>query len=58
MAVSFLLRGGAIPAMIGLIGQTRSFATGFIILGGMLLGGAILAGYLKLTKDWRLRFKR
>lgn len=51
MAVSFLLGGGAIPAMIGLIGQTRSFATGFIIFGGMLLGGAILAGYLKLTKD-------
>jgi len=37
--------------MIGFIGQTRSFATGFIILGAMLLGGAILAGYLKLTKD-------
>ncbi len=51
MAVSFLLGGGAIPAMIGLIGQTISFATAFIILGGMLLGGAILAGYLKLTKD-------
>jgi len=51
MPVSFLLGGGAIPAMIGLIGQTKSFATGFIILGGMLLGGVILAGYLKLTKD-------
>jgi hypothetical protein len=51
MPVSFLLGGGAISAMIGLIGQTRSFATGFIILRGMLLGGAILAGYLKLTKD-------
>jgi len=51
MPVSFLLGGGAIPAMLGLIGQTRSFATGFIILGGMLLGGAILAGYLKLTEN-------
>ena len=49
--VSFLIGGGAIPAMIGLIGQTRSFSTGFIILGTMLLGGALLAGHLKWTKD-------
>ena len=48
--VSFLLGGGAIPAMIGVIGQVRSFSTGFIILGGMLLGGAILVGYLKFAK--------
>jgi len=47
--VSFLLGGGAIPAMIGAIGQARSFSTGFIILGGMLLGGTILVGYLKLA---------
>ena len=48
--VSFLLGGGAIPAMIGVIGQVRSFSTGFIILGGMLLGGAILVRYLKFAK--------
>jgi hypothetical protein len=36
--------------MIGVIGQVRSFSTGFIILGGMLLGGAILVGYLKFAK--------
>ncbi len=51
MPVSFLLGGGAVPAMIGAIGQVRSFSTGFIILGGMLLGGAILVGYLKFTKS-------
>jgi NNP family nitrate/nitrite transporter-like MFS transporter len=51
MPVSFLLGGGVIPAMIGLLGQTRSFSTGFIILGGILLGGAIFVGYLKLAKD-------
>jgi NNP family nitrate/nitrite transporter-like MFS transporter len=49
MPVSFLLGGGAIPAMIGVIGQVRSFSTGFIILGGMLLGGAILVGYLRFA---------
>ena len=51
MPVSFLLGGGAIPAMIGIIGQARSFSTGFIILGGILLGGSILVGYVEFAKD-------
>ena len=51
MPISFLLGGGAIPAMIGLIGQVRSFSAGFIILGGILLGGAILVRYLKFAKN-------
>jgi len=51
MPVSFLLGGGAIPAMIGLIGQARSFSMGFLILGGILLGGAILVRYLRFAKD-------
>jgi MFS transporter, NNP family, nitrate/nitrite transporter len=51
MPVGFLLGGGAIPTMIGIIGETRSFSMGFIILGGILLGGAILVRYLKFAKD-------
>jgi NNP family nitrate/nitrite transporter-like MFS transporter len=51
MPVSFLLGGGAVPAMVGAIGQVRSFSTGFIALGGMLLGGAVLVGYLKFAKS-------
>jgi NNP family nitrate/nitrite transporter-like MFS transporter len=51
MPVSFLLGGGAIPAMIGFIGEVRSFSIGFIILGGILFGGAILVQYLKFDKD-------
>jgi NNP family nitrate/nitrite transporter-like MFS transporter len=49
--ISFLLGGGAIPAMIGFIGEVRSFSIGFIILGGILFGGAILVRYLKFAKD-------
>jgi len=49
--VSFLLGGGAVPAMVGAIGQVISFSTGFIILGTMLLGGAFLVGYLKFAKS-------
>ena len=51
MPVGFLLGGGAIPTMIGIIGEARSFSMGFIILGGILLGGAILVRYLKFAKD-------
>jgi NNP family nitrate/nitrite transporter-like MFS transporter len=51
MPVGFLLGGGAIPAMIGFIGEVRSFSIGFIILGGILFGGAILVRYLKFAKD-------
>ncbi len=51
MPISFLLGGGAIPAMIGFIGEVKSFSIGFIILGGILFGGAILVRYLKFTKD-------
>jgi len=51
MPVSFLIGGGAIPAMLGTIGEVKSFSTGFIILGGMLLVGVLLARSLKLTKD-------
>jgi NNP family nitrate/nitrite transporter-like MFS transporter len=51
MPVSFLFGGGAIPAMIGFIGEVRSFSIGFIILGGILFGGAILVRYLKFAKD-------
>jgi NNP family nitrate/nitrite transporter-like MFS transporter len=48
--VSFLIGGGAIPAMLGAIGEIRSFSAGFIILGGILLLGVLLAGSLNLTK--------
>jgi NNP family nitrate/nitrite transporter-like MFS transporter len=51
MPVSFLLGGGAVPAIIGLVGQIRSFSTGFTLLGGILLGGTILIRYLKFAED-------
>jgi NNP family nitrate/nitrite transporter-like MFS transporter len=49
--VSFLLGGGAIPAMIGFIGEVWSFSAGFIIFGGILLGGMFLVRYLKFAED-------
>jgi len=49
--ISFFIGGGAIPAGLGLIGEMGSFSLGFILLGGLLFGGVILARYLKLTDD-------
>jgi len=51
MPVSFLIGGGVIPAMIGVVGQTRSFSSGFMILGGVLAGGAFLVRYLTFAED-------
>jgi len=51
MPVGFLIGGGVIPAMIGVVGQARSFSWGFMILGGILAGGALLVRYLKFAED-------
>ncbi|MGZ3612297.1 MAG: MFS transporter [Thermodesulfobacteriota bacterium] len=51
MPVGFLIGGGMIPAMIGVVGQARSFSSGFMILGGVLAGGALLVRYLKFAED-------
>ncbi len=51
MPVGFLIGGGVIPAMMGVVGQARSFSWGFMILGGILAGGALLVRYLKFAED-------
>jgi NNP family nitrate/nitrite transporter-like MFS transporter len=51
MPVGFLIGGGVIPAMIGVVGQARSFSSGFMILGGVLAGGAFLVRYLKFAEN-------
>jgi NNP family nitrate/nitrite transporter-like MFS transporter len=51
MPVGFLIGGGVIPAMLGVVGQVRSFSWGFMILGGTLAGGALLVRYLKFADD-------
>jgi predicted MFS family arabinose efflux permease len=44
----FLIGGGAIPTFIGAMGDSGSFATGFIITGALIASGALLALLLKL----------
>jgi NNP family nitrate/nitrite transporter-like MFS transporter len=49
--VGFLLGGGVIAAGIGIMGEMGSFSLGFILFGGILLLGFLLARSLKFTKD-------
>jgi len=49
--VGFLLGDGVIAAGIGIMGQMGSFSLGFILFGGILLLGVLLARSLRFTKD-------
>jgi len=51
--MAFLMGGGAAPAMIGLIGDLRSFGWGIALVGGLILTGSILSGHLKLQHRTR-----
>ena len=49
--LAFLFGGGAIPAMIGLVGDLGSFKWGFGLVGVLILMGGLLPGYLKFYAD-------
>ncbi|KPJ77119.1 MAG: hypothetical protein AMJ54_08855, partial [Deltaproteobacteria bacterium SG8_13] len=46
--IAFLLGGGAVPSLIGLMGDVVSFAAGIMLVGAAITGGALLAVWLKL----------
>ena len=46
--LAFMIGGGAVPSLIGFMGDIISFASGFSLVGGMIILGAILAYFLKL----------
>jgi len=46
--VAFMIGGGAVPTLIGFMGDIISFAAGIGLVGGMITLGAILAYFLKL----------
>ena len=45
---AFLIGGGAIPTLIGFIGDVSDFGTGIALVGGLILTGTLLAGRLGL----------
>lgn len=44
----FVIGGGAIPTLIGAMGDAGSFATGLVITGALISAGALLAATLRL----------
>ena len=46
--IAFLMGGGAAPAMIGYVGDIHSFGLGIAVLGGLIITGSVLAGFVKL----------
>ncbi len=48
---AFLLGAGAIPTGIGIMGDAGSFAMGFFLVGGLILGGFLLSLMLKLPEE-------
>ena len=46
----FMLGGGAIPTLIGMMGDADLFAMGFIVTGSLIASGGILAMLLRLPQ--------
>lgn len=49
--VAFLLGGGAIPALIGIMGEISSFAMGIAIVGGVFMTGSYLVRHLHFSDE-------
>jgi NNP family nitrate/nitrite transporter-like MFS transporter len=52
--LAFLIGGGAVPTLIGVIGDVSSFSVGIGLVGGLILTGALVSHYIKFhdaTKD-------
>jgi NNP family nitrate/nitrite transporter-like MFS transporter len=48
--LGFLVGAGVIPALIGFMGDTSSFARGLILVGSLILSGALLGLFLKVPE--------
>ena len=49
--IAFLVGGGVVPNVIGLLGEKGFFSMGFIVAGGLILSGTIVPFFLKFQKD-------
>ncbi len=49
--VAFLVGGGVVPNIIGMLGESGYFSTGFILFGALIFAGSIIPFFLKLLKD-------
>jgi NNP family nitrate/nitrite transporter-like MFS transporter len=49
--VAFIVGGGLIPALIGMMGDAGSFGLGIGIVGGLIFMGFVLSHYLSFHQD-------
>lgn len=49
--IAFLVGGGVIPNIIGILGDLGYFSTGFLIFGALIFAGAIIPFFLKLLTE-------
>ena len=50
-ALAFLIGAGAIPTLIGLIGDASSFSAGITLIGGLIAVGAVLPRFIKFYEQ-------
>ena len=46
--LAFLMGGGAVPALIGFVGDIHSFGSGIVLVGGLIMTGSIFSCFVKL----------
>jgi NNP family nitrate/nitrite transporter-like MFS transporter len=47
---AFMIGAGATPALIGWASDLHSFSVGFLLVGGLILSGALMSGFLALDR--------
>lgn len=49
--IAFLIGGGVMPNIIGILGKAGHFSTGFVLSGLIILSGSVLPYFLKLVNE-------
>ena len=49
--IAFLVGGGVVPNLIGILGENGLFSTGFMVAGIVILSGTLIPFFLKFQKD-------
>jgi NNP family nitrate/nitrite transporter-like MFS transporter len=52
--MGFLLGGGAVPTLIGFIGDISTFSFGIVLIGGLIFCGTLITGFLELEDSGEL----
>jgi NNP family nitrate/nitrite transporter-like MFS transporter len=46
--IAFLIGGGVVPTLIGFIGDISTFASGIMLIGGIIITGTLITRFLKI----------